>query len=69
MLILSYPNPKLYLQVKTNASVYAIGMALIVKEGDVWHPAAYILKALLGVKLNWSVRNKKLFMIVKAFVT
>lgn len=67
--ILSYPDPSLPFWVKINASVYAIGVVLIVKEGDVWHPTAYMSKALSGAKLNWSVRDKELFVIIKAFIT
>lgn len=46
-----------------------IEVALIIKEGGKWYPAAYMSHALLGAKLNWLVYDKELYAIVKAFMT
>lgn len=49
------------------AFAFAISAALIVKTSDGWKLMAYILHLLSGAKLNWSVYNKELFAIIKAF--
>lgn len=69
VLVLSYSDPALPLRVEMNALAFAIGVATIIKEEGIWHLAAYMLWALNGSKLNWSVGDKELYMIITAFVT
>lgn len=57
------------LQVETDASVFTIGVAPIEKEGDVWHPTAYLSKAFLGVELNWPIGNKEIYAVVYIFTS
>src|SRR4029077_5673752 len=65
--VLKYPDPSFPLRLETDASAFAIGAALIVKRDGDWHPATYMSHALSGAELNWSVYDKELYAIVKAF--
>src|SRR5947209_6612539 len=66
--VLAYPDPHSPLRVETDASAFAIGAALSMKctDGE-WRPCAYYSHALSGSELNWSVYDKELYAILKAF--
>ena len=67
-LILAYPDPHSPLHVETNTLTIAIGAAFSMKCGDGgWQLCAYYSHALLDSELNWSVYNKELYTILKAF--
>ena len=65
--ILVFPDPTLPMHVETDASMFAIRAALVIYQPNGWRPAIYMSHSLSGTKLNWSVYDKELFVIVKAF--
>ena len=47
---------------------FAVGVALYMKcDDDKWQKCTYYSHALSGSKLNWSMYNKELYAILKAF--
>ena len=62
--ILVSPNPKLPYRVEANASEGGIGAVLSSKQGEKWHPVAYISKAMSPAEQNYEIYNKELFAIV-----
>ena len=68
-MILRYPDSTLLLRVEMDVSSFAIGAALMVKTNEGWNPAAYISHSLSRAELNWSVGDKELYAIMKAFTS
>lgn len=64
---LQYSDPAHPFWVKTDASSFVIGVALIVKEENSWHSVAYMLHSLMRAELNLLVRDKELYAIIRAF--
>src|ERR1700722_20023044 len=64
--ILVSPNPELPYRVEADASEGAIGAVLSSRQGEKWHPVAYISKAMSPTERNYEIYDKELFAIVYA---
>jgi membrane-bound lytic murein transglycosylase B len=55
------------MKVECNTSDYAYGAILSQKEDDgLWHPVAYLSKALTDVERNYDVHDKELLAVIGA---
>ena len=65
--VLAFLDYTLPMRLETDASMFAIDATLVICQTEEWKPAAYMSHSLSGAELNWSVYNKELFAIIKAF--
>ena len=66
--VLAYPDLHCPLCVETDTLVFAVSMVLSMKcDDDKWQPCAYYFHVLSGSELNWSMYDKELYAILKAF--
>ena len=57
------------LRVEANASDYATGTVLSMKDDDgKWHPCAYLSKRLNDVEQNYDVHDKELLGVMRAYI-
>jgi hypothetical protein len=65
--ILLMPNVDKPFRIKCDASNYAIGAVLKQKgEDDLWHPIAYISKAMDLAERNYDIHNKELLAVFRS---
>jgi hypothetical protein len=68
--ILVIPDPTKPYCIECNASDYATGAILSQQSGDnLWHPVAYLLKAMTTAERNYDIHDKELLAVVHAFDT
>ena len=65
-LILKIYTPSLPIVVETDISDFALGVYLVQKHLNRWHPVAYYSCKMIPLKLNYNIYNKKLLGIVAA---
>ena len=66
--VLAYLDPHHPLYMETDASAFAIGATLSMKcDNGKWCPCIYYSHTLSSSELNWSVHDKELYAILKAF--
>ena len=65
-LILKIYTPSLPIMVETNVSDFALGVYLVQKYPDGWHPVAYYSRKMTPPELNYDIYNKELLGIVAA---
>ncbi len=66
--VIIHPNPNKPFYVECDASDFAVGAVLLERmESGNLHPVAYYSKKLLPAEMNYTVHDKELLAIVKAF--
>ena len=65
-LILKIYTPSLPTVVETDALDFALGIYLVQKHPDRWHPVAYYSRKITPLELNYNIYNKELLGIVIA---
>ena len=63
-LILKIYTPSLPIVVKTDASDFTLGVCLVQKYPDRWHPVTYYSRKMTPLELNYNIYNKELLSIV-----
>ena len=64
--ILKIYTPSLPIVVKTDVLDFALGIYLVQKHLNRWHPVAYYSCKITPLKLNYNIYNKELLGIVTA---
>ena len=64
--ILKIYTPSLPTVVKTDISDFALGVYLVQKHPDGWHPVIYYSRKMTPPELNYDIYNKELLDIVAA---
>lgn len=64
--VLVIPNNKDLFRVECDASDFAIGGVLSQKQGDQWHPVAYLSHAMNTTERNYEIYDKELLAIMTA---
>ena len=62
--ILKIYQSELPTRVKTDALDFVLGVCLLQKHSEVWHPVAYYSQKMTLPELNYDIYNKKLLGIV-----